>query len=302
MKMKILAIDTSGLQAGAAIVSFEGTSSYIIGEIFLNARTGEKSYTHSEILMPGVEQLFHLTRLEPKNIDYVAYTCGPGSFTGLRIGAACALGIARSLNIPAIPVPTLDALAYNALETGSECIIVPMLDARRGQVYTAMYIRGEDGKIERKTEFSALSVGELFVVRTDEEGCPPHFKNLLAMSPDFCNHSMACHDGVCCARKIIFLGDGTDANKNAILNAFPNAIFPFANNNRQRAASTAVWAAEKIREGCEFPKTPEILYVRAPQAVREKNEKLEKEKLRLERTITTLTRRLLEVEKELEIS
>lgn len=227
--MKILAIDTSGLQASAAIIS-----SYItIGEVFLNARTGEKSFTHSEILMCGVEQLFKLTRAELSEINYIAYTSGPGSFTGLRIGAACALGMARALSIPAIPVPTLDALAYNALGMGLNCLVQPMLDARRGQVYTATY-RGE-----RETDFLAMSVEELSL-------------------PD---------------EKIFFLGDGAGANAEFLRKKFPNAIFASANNNRQRASSVALCAAEKISRGEKFSAEVELLYVRAPQAVREAEKK-----------------------------
>ncbi|MDR0272543.1 MAG: tRNA (adenosine(37)-N6)-threonylcarbamoyltransferase complex dimerization subunit type 1 TsaB [Clostridiales bacterium] len=243
--MKILAIDTSGLQASAAIISATDSAvdSYItVGEIILNARTGEKSWTHSEILMPGIENLFALTRLAPKDIDYVAYTCGPGSFTGLRIGAASALAFARAINKSAIPVPTLDALAYNVLHTGSGGIIIPMLDARRGQVYTAVYLRDEIGLIERKTDFVALSI-----------------ENLI--------------EGILCeyeTEKHFFLGDGACANYEIISQKVSNSIFLPANNNRTCASSVAVCALEKISKGYEVPKEIEIIYVRAPQAVRER--------------------------------
>jgi len=234
--LKILAIDTSGEQAGAAILK----SPYItVGEIFLNARTGEKSWTHSEILMPGVERLFELTRIEPTEIDFVAYTNGPGSFTGLRIGAASALGIARALNIPAICVPTLDALAYNVFMAGGECIIVPMLNARRGQVYTASYMRSESGLIEKISDYSAMAIEEI--------------------------SSIARHKNL----QIIFLGDGADANIEFLHKNFPDAIFAALNNNRQRAASAGVCAMQKLSSGEAIEKNPEILYIRAPQAVRE---------------------------------
>lgn len=267
--MKILALDTSGLQASVAIVAEAGICDcanllrenvknlvacqrclYItVGEVMLNARTREKSWTHSEILMPGVAQLFKLTRLEPHDIDYVAYTCGPGSFTGLRIGAASALGIARALNKSVIEVPTLDALAYNLIGTGNGGFVVPMLDARRGQVYTAVYLRGADGGIERETEFMALSIEEFF-------------ENFLT------GHKMQPLENC-----IFFLGDGADANKAAILETFPNAIFSHANNNRQRAASVGVCAIKKIKQGYELSDKVKLLYVRAPQAIREAEKK-----------------------------
>jgi tRNA threonylcarbamoyladenosine biosynthesis protein TsaB len=236
--LKILAIDTSGEQAGAAIVAEKNSSYITVGEIIVNARLGGNSYTHSEILMPAVGQLFELTRLKPADLDFVAYVNGPGSFTGLRIGVSSALGIARGLKIPAIAVPTLDALAYNILCAGSSAVVVPMLDARRGQVYSAIFQRDTAGKIERNSEYLALPVGEVL-------------------------HEIPSRE------KIIFLGDGADVNRDEILAAFPEAIFPDGNSNRQRASSAGSWAAEKISQGAELTQGVEILYVRAPQAVRE---------------------------------
>ena len=244
--MKILAIDTSGLQAGAAIVSADVSkeidNAIVIGEIFLNARTGEKSWTHSEILMPGVDFLFKSTGLQPCDINYVAYTNGPGSFTGLRIGASSAIAMAHALNKPAISVPTLDAFAYNISYT--ENIVIPMLDARRGQVYTALY-KFESGKLFRKTDYLALPVEELF----------SRAKNLVQENSQ--------------SSKIIFLGDGADANKSAILQTFPDAVFPGATNNRQRASAVAAAALDIILANPNFQDEVELLYIRAPQAVRE---------------------------------
>ena len=234
--MKVLSIDTSGQQASAAIVS-----EYItIGEILLNARTGEKAWTHSEILMPGINQLFKLTRLSPQDINYIAYTCGPGSFTGLRIGASTALGMAKALNIQAVPVPTLDALAYNALKMGRGNLVVSMLDARRGQVYTATYTRcATNGGISKTSDYMAMPVEDLTEFLTKE-------------SDD-----------------ILFLGDGADANSEQLRKVFPHSLIAPANNNSLRASSAGLWAVEKIQNGYEFSDKVDILYVRAPQAVRE---------------------------------
>ena len=242
--MKILSIDTSRQQATAAIVS-----EYItIGEILLNARTGEKSWTHSEILMPGIDQLFKLTRLTPEDIDYVAYTCGPGSFTGLRIGAATAVGIATALKIQAIPVPTLDALAYNVVGTRNKGFVIPMLDARRGQVYTAIYGQSANsGLLCRESEYMALPV---------EEAVRNMFTTL--------NYSPSPGDD------ILFLGDGADANEEVIRKIVPSAFIAPVNNNRLRASSVGVWAMKKILEGhSSFSDKVDIIYVRVPQAVRE---------------------------------
>ncbi|MCL1878472.1 MAG: tRNA (adenosine(37)-N6)-threonylcarbamoyltransferase complex dimerization subunit type 1 TsaB [Defluviitaleaceae bacterium] len=246
--MKILAIDTSGEQGSAAIIGAKNADTpYItIGEILFNARTGEKFWTHSEALMPGVEKLFELTRLEPSDMDYIAYANGPGSFTGLRIGASSAIAMARALEIPAIAVPTLDALAYNAVGMGARSIIVPMLDARRKQVYTAIYFRDTDGSVKAESEFMAIYIEEI-LQRLDQ---------ILQNS-------------------IIFLGDGAEANEKIIRDKFPTALFAPLNNSRLRAASVGMCAVEKIRAAGESSDeisgkiSQNMIYIRAPQAVRE---------------------------------
>ena len=233
--MKVLAIDTSGQQAGAAIID-----NYItIGEVQLNARTGEKSWTHSEILMPGIDSMFKLTGLRVEDIDYVAYTSGPGSFTGLRIGASTALGLARGLNKPAIAVPTLDSLAYNVI--GALGLVVPMMDARRNQVYFAAFV-GE----ERVTDYLALPVNEAM----SAVGKLVSERNLP---------------------NVILLGDGADAYRDEILQNSPNVKLNFAkpNLNRQRASSVGLWALEHLENAASPIAEAEIMYVRAPQAVRD---------------------------------
>jgi tRNA threonylcarbamoyladenosine biosynthesis protein TsaB len=124
--MKILGIDASGLAASAAIV--DGNT--LLGEITTNCKRN-----HSETLMPMVAELFERLEMRLCEIDLIACTNGPGSFTGLRIGAATAMSLAHGAGKKVIPVPTLDALAYNLY--GCAGIAVPMMDARRGQVYTA---------------------------------------------------------------------------------------------------------------------------------------------------------------------
>ncbi|MCL2840340.1 MAG: tRNA (adenosine(37)-N6)-threonylcarbamoyltransferase complex dimerization subunit type 1 TsaB [Defluviitaleaceae bacterium] len=243
--MKILAIDTSGQHASAAIVN-----EYItIGEMALNARTGEKMWTHSEILMTGIDQLFKLTRLEPEAIDYIAYTCGPGSFTGLRIGASTALGMAKALNIKTIPVPTLDGLAYNTAYMGGAALIVPLLDARRGQVYGAVYMRDLiKGHIGHGSEPMAMAI-----------------EDFIQYLYTHCQSSTL-DDGL----NLFFIGDGATANTNELLKAFPRAFIAPLHNNHVRAASVGLCALEKIKKGHDFSDPVDMIYVRAPQAVREK--------------------------------
>ena len=247
--MKILSIDTSGQQAGAAIMD-----EYItIGEILINAQSGPKTWHHSEILMPAIERLFTLSGLTLADMDYVAYTAGPGSFTGLRIGASTALGLARSINKPAIAVPTLDALAYNMLGmisasddiTGGESagLVVPLMDARRGQVYAAIYRAEQSGALIRLTDYFASSIEET-----------------LEQISSLC---MTKHPYV------TYLGDGADANKDTIISHHPTACFAPPNANRQRPASVTLCALHQLKTITPQENAPiELIYVRDPQAVR----------------------------------
>ena len=132
--MKILAIDASGGPVSAAIAD----ESKIIGEYTLNFKM-----THSQTLMPAIDKIIKDVGFDIKELDYIACTSGPGSFTGLRIGAATAKGLAHGLGIKIVPVPTLTALAYNIFETDK--VICPIMDARRRQVYNAFYMWNESG-------------------------------------------------------------------------------------------------------------------------------------------------------------
>lgn len=105
-----------------------------------------------------LDELRRMVDLDLKSIDLIAVAAGPGSFTGLRIGSATAKGLGLALDIPLAAVPTVDALAYNLY--GCEQLICPMMDARRGQVYTGIYtfVNGEMQVIQ---EQCAISVEEL---------------------------------------------------------------------------------------------------------------------------------------------
>ena len=275
--MKILALDTSGKQAGAAIMD-----EYItIGEILINAQSGPKTWHHSEILMPGVERLFALSGMELTDMDYVAYTSGPGSFTGIRIGAATALGLAQSINRPGVQVPTLDALAYNMLCINEGALVVPLLDARRGQVYGAVY-RKEAGGFVRLTDYFAASIEETLeqVIAVIARSEATKQSSVCASSGligyagnDEGNNFIA--NGTTKSEIMvdyIFLGDGADANKSTIQALHPTAQFAPPNANRQRPASVALCAMHQIKNTPEAGTEPiEIIYVRDPQAVRNLN-------------------------------
>ena len=129
--MLILAIDSTGLAASAALV---------IEEKILAEYTTNYKKTHSQTLLPIIAECFRVTGLNVSDVDYIACASGPGSFTGIRIGAATAKGLAFAHNKPIVPVAALDALAYNIGRT--ENIILPVMDARREQVYAACYLCG----------------------------------------------------------------------------------------------------------------------------------------------------------------
>ena len=146
--MRILALDSSGLVATVAIVEDEQT----VAEYTVNYKK-----THSQTLLPMLDEIVKMTEYDLNTIDAIAVAGGPGSFTGLRIGSATAKGLGLALDKPLIHVPTVDGMAYNLF--GCKGLICPMMDARRNQVYTGIY-RFEK-QFEIVEEQMAISVEEL---------------------------------------------------------------------------------------------------------------------------------------------
>lgn len=149
--MKVLAIDTSGNVAAAALLS----GNKVISEYILNHKK-----THSQKIMPMVEGILKDSETDIHDIDLFAASVGPGSFTGLRIGIASVNGMAHAVGKPAIGIGTLEALAYNLPECRH--VIVPLMDARRNHVYTGAYswdngfhsiMEEHDASIEEAVEF-----------------------------------------------------------------------------------------------------------------------------------------------------
>lgn len=147
--MRIIAIDASGV-AGSVAYMKDGQ---LIGEYYICHKL-----THSETIMPMLEHLKELIGIELEEVDAIAVTSGPGSFTGLRIGVATAKAMALALNIPVIGVPTLDVIAHNMVYT--EHMICPIMDARRNQVYTSLYKWNEE-ELERLRDHEAIDMQEL---------------------------------------------------------------------------------------------------------------------------------------------
>ena len=147
--MKILAIDTSSQSASCAVTE-EGK---LLGEFFTNVKL-----THSQTILPMVENLLEQTRVALPEIGLFAVTDGPGSFTGLRIGLSAVKGMAHALGKGCVGVSTLEALAWNL--SGMDAAVCPVLDARCSQVYTALFRSGGDFP-ERLADDEAVSLSTL---------------------------------------------------------------------------------------------------------------------------------------------
>ena len=132
--MRILGVDSSGMVASVALVEDD----LLVAEYSVNYKK-----THSQTLLPMLDEIVKMTELDLNTIDAIAVAAGPGSFTGLRIGAATVKGLGLALEKPVISVPTCHGLAYNLW--GSDKLICPIMDARRSQVYTGIYEFAKDG-------------------------------------------------------------------------------------------------------------------------------------------------------------
>ena len=235
--MKILAIDSSGLVAGVALLEDEE----LIAEY-----TVQYKKTHSQTLLPMLEEIGRMVELDLASLDAIAVAAGPGSFTGLRIGCATAKGLGQALGKPLVAVPTVDALAYNLYGCDNR-LICPMMDARRNQVYTGIYTfyRSLKGfRVEILKEQCAMDVDELLEELNGRE------------------------------QEVIFLGDGVPVFKGPIEERLkiPYSFAP-AGFNRQRAAALGVLALTYLEEGKTVSAAdmkPE--YLRMSQAERERKE------------------------------
>lgn len=210
--MKILGLDSSGLVAGVAVVE-DG--------ILLAEYTTDYKKTHSQTLLPMLEELRNMIELDLNTIDAVAIASGPGSFTGLRIGSATAKGLGLALNKPLVEVPTLEGLTWNLW--GTARLVCPLMDARRNQVYTAAY------------EF--IPQGEVFKLQTVMPQAPMDIVGLLEQLNKI-------------GREVIFLGDGVPVYLDLIReNAKVSYSLAPASCNRQRAACIAALGAVYFAEG-----------------------------------------------------
>lgn len=156
--MKILAFDTTAKTASVAVTE---------DEKLLGLSNIDNGLTQSELILPMAENLLSSLKLDFSDIELYAVTVGPGSFTGVRIGVATVKGLAFGRDIPCAAVSALEALAENA--AGLRGIILPCMDARRGQFYTATF--ESDGEaLKRLTPDRAISAEELASELCDYEG------------------------------------------------------------------------------------------------------------------------------------
>ena len=150
--MRILALESSAVSAGAAICE----NGIIRSETFIN-----NGLTHSQTLLSLIDSALNNASLTMKDIDRIAVSAGPGSFTGIRIGVSCAKGLAFANDIPCYGISTLEAMAWSV--SNQDALICPMMDARCNQVYTALF-RCRNNTIERLTADSAMKIDEWIVV------------------------------------------------------------------------------------------------------------------------------------------
>uniref|UniRef100_UPI004056D0D2 tRNA (adenosine(37)-N6)-threonylcarbamoyltransferase complex dimerization subunit type 1 TsaB n=1 Tax=Acetatifactor sp. TaxID=1872090 RepID=UPI004056D0D2 len=235
--MKILGLDSSGLVASVAIVEDDCVRAEY---------TTDYKKTHSQTLLPMLEELRDMIELDLQSLDAIAIAAGPGSFTGLRIGAATAKGLGLALEKPLVEVPTLEGLAYNLW--GSTNLICPLMDARRNQVYTGIY------------EF--IKEGSSYRLQVVEDQCAIDVTEIISKL-----NAMG--------REVIFLGDGVPVYRKTIEEQMkvPYTFAP-AGNNRQRAASVAALGAVYYTQGKTVTAAehqPE--YLRKSQAEREQDAK-----------------------------
>lgn len=230
--MLILGIETSAHPASVSLLQDDK----ILAEVYIHT-----SFTHSRTLMPMVNSALELTDVKISDVDLIAVSEGPGSFTGVRIGIATAKGLALPCNLDCMGVSSLEALAYNLYDNESELTIYSIIDARVQQSYNAVY-KLKDGKITTITEPRVITNAD--IISEVENG----------------NYDTP----------IVFVGDNLD------LFSSLNGKVKFANYNQcyQRASSVAMAASQKYDKENNYDSAlVQPVYLQLPQATRELNKR-----------------------------
>ena len=228
--MKILALDSSGIVASVAVIEDDT----LLAEYTVNYKK-----THSQTLLPMLDEIAKMTELDLNSIDAIAVAAGPGSFTGLRIGSATAKGLGLALKKPLIAIPTVEGLAYNLYDISG--LICPIMDARRKQVYTGIY-RFTDHQLKVVEDQMAVPM-ETVIEKLNQYG-----------------------------EAVTFLGDGVPVFHELIAEKMtvPYSFAP-AHVNKQRAAAVATLGEIYYRQGkteTAMEHVPD--YLRVSQAERER--------------------------------
>ena len=227
--MKLLAFETSAKAASVALLE----DGKLVGESYLNS-----GQTHSRTLMKLAADLLENCDLKPSDLDLVAYANGPGSFTGIRIGVAAAKGFCWGLELPCVPVSTLEGMAYGRLDLdGTVCCC---MDARRSQVYNAVFSISS-GAVSRLRPDRAISLEELAEDLADVPA------------------------------PIFLVGDGAELCFNTLSEQVPNLRLTAEHLRQQRAVGIALagWRAALAGNACSAEQ-PLPNYLRLSQAERER--------------------------------
>ena len=230
--MKILAIDCTAGPASVAIVEFSNKVN-ILASSFKN-----EGLTHSQTLVPMIDEVLNAAQTDLFAIDYFAINAGPGSFTGVRIGVAALKGItALDSAANCIPVSTLESMAYNFVN--EDVTVCAAMDARCSQAYTALF-EIKSGNVRRLFPDDALLISDIGERLKS-------FEN-----------------------QIIFVGDGASLCYNNLVNKI-NCKLAEDDKLYQNAISVALCAKDMLDSGFEPIRSSELLpvYLRAPQAERE---------------------------------
>ena len=232
--MKLLAIDSSGLVASVALMEDD----ILVGEYTIHNKK-----THSQTLLPMIADMMKMSGIDKNDLDAIAVAAGPGSFTGLRIGAATAKGLAQGLGIPIVPISSLEGLAYNL--QGLSDPVCPIMDARRGQVYSGIY------------DVSASLPKALY-----EDGARP-IEEVIEQVKTL-------------GKPVTFIGDGVPVFKDRLIETLGSVdndgLAAFGNDavRYQRASSIAILGKLYLADGREVAAHEFVpRYLRATQAERE---------------------------------
>jgi len=249
--MNILAIETTGAEASVALINDEG-------EVFMEI--SDQKMSHLQNLMPMVDNLLKKRGLSIDDINCIAVSEGPGSFTGIRIGVSSARALAQALGLMTVGVPTLESFLYHVPEYRG--IVCPILDARRNQVYAGAYRWTDSGQYEEVVPGAARHLDQL----------------LEQLAEAVCGGSAP--------PEVTFFGDGGISCKDRILewqeassNSNIRVLFAEDGIRLQNASSVAKLALELYRKG-EIKSLYDLkpVYMRKAEAERKLEEKRNKQK------------------------